>query len=349
MRFARPVPASALVLLAFFLAAAPAARAQTVVTGTYTGADGAPGGGTYNPDDMVYHGDNADNGYTAINSSDTNFVFENVTATGGVGGEVDGTNAANVYRGGDGGNGLLSQGVGSNPNLQVVVNSGTYTGGVGGAAFGTGSRLDGGYGGSGIDVNSSTAIINGGTFTGGDSGPAAGTADGITSEFGGSGLNSNNNAIITVNGGTFHGGNGVQVGVNTGPPGAGIISLSGTTYVYGGTFAGGTGNQDGYGLDFFLGTLTVYGTNFTVTDTEHGTVTPNFNGALPQGEGFITGTLQNDTAPSTFTYRNLNQGGVFSLSDPAAAPEPSQWSAWGVGLLGIGILALKAKKRAAAA
>ena len=359
------------VLFTSALLVAGPVRAQTDVTGTQTGADGIASGGNTPDMNGNSGGNDGGNAFTAQGDSSTPvFTVHDANFTGGMGGAVDGTQGASAYTGGTGGAGLsvlfdstvtvssgtfqggvggtttsttetpqsLQGGNGGNGlgvlfNNGTTVNGGTFIGGTGGLATGTANNfVAGGYGGDGLNVNSSIVTVNAGTFQGGDSGPANGTAPNVNSGFAGSGLNANYNGTVFVNGGTFLGGNGAQIaGGGNGSPGDGIIGLGGNVFVHGGTFLGGTGSNSGtgnlgYGIDVFIGNVSLYGDFALTTD---GTTIDDFKGEIPVGEGSLTGYFDGSTTEETFTYRLLNFGGTL-----AVVPEPASWLGGAI-LLGV--------------
>lgn len=311
-------------LVTLALAACPA-QAQVVLTpaDSQTGAPGASGGGTADPNG-TFVGDSGQDGYDA-NSSGTTYTVNGAAFTGGAGGAVTGTDSHANYLGGTGGSGLAAQ-----SGATVTINSGTFTGGRGGAAGGVGALLVGGYGGDGLNVNESTAVIYGGVFQGGDNGVSTMSK----SASAGSGLNANSGSTVSVYGGTFLGGS-RSSGDSVAPYGSagdGLADLTGALNVYGGTFTGASG---GFDIHVFYGPTTLYG-DFTYNGVEH------YTGAVT-GEGTLTGTFQNNAGVSTFTYR-VNDYPSASLTI-SAAPEPSSLAAIGAGGLGVLGLVLRAKKR----
>ena len=308
--------------------AAHSARAQTITltpADSNVGAAGAPGGGTQygtlNGDPLFYGNDGSD-GYDAKNS---NFLINGPTLTGGAGGEVTGTDAANDYLAGRGGDGLMML------NSSATINGGTFTGGIGGTANGTGKYLISGGGGNGLLVYSSTISISGGVFQGGNGGPEAMMGNG-----GGSGLYiDGGNTTANIYGGTFTSANGASS--------ADFVNTGGNVNIYGGTFTGGANGFSGpLGVSTEAGTTTLYGSDFFVNGvaTSSGSVT---------GFGTITGKLQDNVTTSTFTFL-VGSGGTLNLnSAPAAVPEASTTISFGLLIaLGLGGVMLARKKNAVA-
>ncbi len=336
-------------LAALGLAAAPVVHAQTPIAGTYTGTDGAalsgPSAANGNQNAVFGKG-----GQAGLYLNTNSYSVAAATITGGVGGTTTGTTGATIVVGGPGGYGLSAQN-----NANVTVLSGTFSGGNGGATNGTATTyLNGGNGSDGYFVDNSTSVVYGGTFTGGNGAGATGSAPTLYGGGGGAGININYQAGVTIDGGSFTGGNAASVtnsGGNAGDglPAGGVLVESGTASIYGGSFTAGTyapasphGSRTatyGYGLDVFSGAATLYGSGFTVNGVS------NFSGAVPVGTGTITGKLLDNAAVSTFTYDFL-QGATFNIV-AVPAPEPSQWAAFGVGALGLGALALCARRRQA--
>jgi hypothetical protein len=323
------------------------ASADTTITGTYNGVDGADisGPGTdYGNGLHILVGNFGGSGVSAIGGT---FLVHDATVTGGRGGMATGTAGVTYAVGGTGGYGLD---IGSSV---TTVNSGTFTGGIGGIGNGASpDYLAGGDGGDACYVNAATAVINGGTFTGAVSGGAGGSSPELTSEDGGDGLNANYGSVVTINGGSFTGGNGASItnasgSAYDGNPGSGVVLLSGTVNIYGGSFTGGAYDPtaphgvrfaaSGYGINAIDGSAILYGTNFTVNGVQ------NFTGSIPAGTGTITGRLLNNSTVTTITY-SIDQYGNNSVT-LVAAPEPSQMAAFGLGVLGVAALALKARRR----
>ena len=308
--------------------ASPPAEAQITLTAadSNVGAPGTPGG--TNPDgNGGLVGNSGSSGYAAQGNISPTYTVNGPTFTGGSGGEITGTDPAVKYTGGFGGSGFS---VGK--NATATINSGSFTGGVGGPAGGVGQALIGGYAGDGLNVNTGTANVYGGTFLGGDSGTATGTGA-LQSQFAGSGVNSNIGGTINIFGGSFTGGNGMVIpGGSNGYAGAGLIDLSGILNVYGGTFTGGT---NGDGLDVYVGTTTLYGTDFFVNGVATG------NGPIT-GSGTITGNLLDNIGSSTFTYNVI--GGTLDINSPV--PEASTTISFGLLLaLGLGGVIAARKRR----
>lgn len=182
-----------------------------------------------------------------------------------------------------------------------------------------------------LDNGATFTLASGGTLSGGatsqseglDIGLAATTAGGTGTAFVTGGTITGFDAI-SIGGGTVT----ITSGSITGGVGAGaglVAQMSGVT--------SGTG-----------GTINLYGTNFLVnglaapsqlTGTGTNTIT-----------GTVSGTLANGDLLST-TYQLVGAGTTINFFAPAAAPEPSSFAALGIGLLGLGALAFKAKRRTA--
>lgn len=319
-------------LAAFGLAANPA-RAQITLTpaDSNVGTPGAPGSGTVGFNGALI-GNSGGPGYDASGSNSPTFIVNGPDLTGGIGGDTTGSDSTLTYQGGEGGSGLQ---VGN--HATAAINSGVFTGGLGGTADGIGLNLNGGYGGSALNVNNAITNVYGGTFVGGDSGAATGTGN-FGSEYAGSGVNANNNSVVNVFGGTFTGGHGNSAGnggtANTENNGDGLIDLSGALNVYGGTFNGGVGGTNGYGIDVVVGTTTLHGTNFFV----NGVAAPD--GPIT-GTGTITGDFVDNSGSSMFTYRVV--GGSLNLNT-AAVPEASTTVSLGL-LLALGGIAAASRRR----
>lgn len=122
--------------------------------------------------------------------------------------------------------------------------------------------------------------------------------------------------------------------------GGGSVTITGGS-VTGGTGAGAglvaqlnTNNPNGGG-----GTINLYGTNFLV----NGLAAP---GSLKGSgantiTGLVSGTLADGETLST-TYQLVGPGSTINFITPA--PEPSQFAAFAIGVLGLGALALKARR-----
>ena len=315
-------------LIAVGLAANPASAGITLTSAdSNVGTAGAPSSGTLSSDGS-FIGFSGGPGYDANGFSSPTYNVNGPAFTGGLGGATTGNDAAITYQGGDGGNGLQVF-----SNTAITINSGTFTGGLGGPADGLGFNLFGGYGGSGLNVNTASADVYGGIFLGGDSGSATGTGN-LGSNFAGSGVNANNSSVVNIFGGTFTGGNGNAAGTENN--GDGLIDLGGILNVYGGTFKGGNSGTNGYGIDVFIGTTTLYGTNFFV----NGVAAPN---GPVTGMGTITGNLLDNTGATTLAYRVI--GGSLNLS---STPVPEASAAVSLGLmiaLGFGGVVVGARRR----
>ncbi len=199
------------------------------------------------------------------------------------------------------------------PNAQTTITAATYyavqTNGTSTFTLGAGGTLSAGSTSFGLDAEGSGPImISGGTVTAG---------------YQGTGLRLYGTGPVTVSGGAISGGlYGLQA-AGTGP-----VTITGGTF---------TGGQFSYGLDADpSGTIDLFG---SFTGYDPGTTTD-----LARGTGSFFGTLQNNTTSQTFTYDNFNRITLHAL---AAAPEPSQFAAFAIGLLGLSALVLKAKRRTA--
>ncbi len=189
-------------------------------------------------------------------------------------------------------------------------------------------------GGNGVSTSNDVVVVTGGQFN----------SNGFY------GLVADKGSNVTVSGGQF---NSNSYGL--------VITDSGIA-VSGGQFI-----DNSYGLVITNSTATVTGGQFnnTVFDfyaNPNGTtqsainIYGQFDGltvgqtqTLPSNavngiNGLFTGTLKNETASRTYSYRNF---GTITLYDVAPAPEPSPIAALTIGLLGLGALALKARKRIA--
>ena len=191
----------------------------------------------------------------------------------------------------------------------------------------TGGTITGGQGGYGLSSSGSgSVLVSGGTITGGEGydgiaalGTGVVTISGgkIVGGAGGNGLSSVG-GIVTITGGTINAGPvGAPMGVGLLAAGAGIINLFSLN-----------------GTDFFINNVPM--NNITLDDTVYLLGTDTIKGTLANGDNLDT------------TFRDF--GGTINLNTPAsAAPEPSAVAIWAlVGLGGAG-LALKAKRRKAAA
>ncbi len=167
------------------------------------------------------------------------------------------------------------------------------------------------------------------------SGPVTVTGGTFTAGASGFGLYAAGSGLVTVTGGTF----------TAGASGDGLLATgSSLVTITGGTFSA-TGAY-GFGLRS-AATIDVFGSGFSYT--VNGVTTPITTGTLPLGAGTLTGTLLNNTGPTTSSYINAATIEINVGTPPAAAPEPSQFAALGVGLLGLAGLTLRARKRRSAA
>ena len=122
------------------------AYAQIVLTPADSGIrvlPAHPSGGVFAADfegKPLYIGHSGGDGYDAASSSrfQERYIVNGPKLIGGAGGETTGTDAGAYYEGGTGGDGL------SAVKSTVTINSGDFTGGLGGTADGTGFGLFGG-------------------------------------------------------------------------------------------------------------------------------------------------------------------------------------------------------------
>lgn len=160
---------------------------------------------------------------------------------------------------------------------------------------------------------------------------------------GGTVINAFGSGSVTITGGTFTGGYG----------GSAVSAQNGLVSIAGGTFTSPGGNtlfcsSPGFGV------IDLFGTGFSYT--VNGVTTPITSGPLPTASGIgingtLSGTLLNGDPLNNTTFLNratieVNVGTPPTL--PASAPEPSQFAAFAIGLLGLGALALKARRRSIA-
>ncbi len=181
----------------------------------------------------------------------------------------------------------------------------------------TGGSISTGNSSTGLYAQGRTVTVTGGTITAGDD------ARDLSVYY---------SAPLTISGGTF----------TVGDRGIGLTADSSSPVtITGGTF---TVGAQGYGLSAFSSTIDLYGAFDGLTLGQTLTLPSDFTNGVT---GSFFGTLENNTIGQTFTYLNK---GTITLHDVglAAAPEPSQFAAFGVGLLGLGALALRARKRQAA-
>lgn len=186
-----------------------------------------------------------------------------------------------------------------------------------GAAFtlGSGALLSGGppLGSAvvGILVQGGTATVTGGLVNGG--------------QYYGSGLQVNT-GTATVTGGTFTGSTAINAG-------NGLVRVSGGTI--NGQFRG-----------FSIGTAGIIDLFGTFTDGSGNPLTAPIVGGYTQGP--IQGTFSNGDTLSKATYA-VNSGGILEFNvGPVPAPEPSPLAALAIGILSLGALTLRARKRHAA-
>ena len=212
--------------------------------------------------------------------------------------------------------------------------------GTAGFTLGNGGTLSvaGNYGDALHSSGSGPVMVTGGTATGGGFG---------------SGVFSSGTAPVQISGGTFGG----QTSVAAYSSGT-VVILGGTfnspllAYVGGTiTLAGGTINANGTTLTTTAGstsTINLFGTGFFYTVNGGTASTPITSGSLPSNaSGTITGTLSNSTLPFTTGYSNEGVINVNVGTPPPGAPEPSPALALAVGILGLGALAIKARRRTA--
>ena len=191
----------------------------------------------------------------------------------------------------------------------------------------TGGAITGGQGGYGLSSSGSgSVLVSGGAITGGES------YDGIAAS---------GTGVVTVSGGM----------INSGAGGYGLSSVGGIITITGGRInAGPVGAPIGVGLlaagAGVINLFSLKGTDFLINNAPMNNITLDDILYL-SGTDTISGTLANGDKLNT-TFRDF--GGVINLNTPAsAAPEPPAVAVWAlVGLGGAG-LALRARKRSAAA
>lgn len=256
-------------------------------------------------------------------------------------GHHDGSATSNGYYAS---NGLYAVPVDSGTTPSATFNNNKYDGlntyntilTVGGGQFN-------GNGSAGLYVFTGSASVTGGqfnsngsyglTFTNTSTGTVSGDISGGTFTGNYVAIDAENNAMVTISGGSL-----------TGNTLAAITSYTGSDVVVRG------GQFSGNGYDFYAGgdinsgfpggVIDIYG-SFTVP----GSATPLTPGQTYnlKGFGFFSGTLANNTVSQTYAYNNT--AATITLHDVAAAPEPSQTATLGLGVLGLCVLALKARKR----
>lgn len=144
-----------------------------------------------------------------------------------------------------------------------------------------------------------------------------------------------------ITGGTINGFDGINV-------------AGGTVTITGGSITGGAGLGAGLVVTFSSampgtgGTINIVGTDFLVNGqaapnqiTGQGTVTNPLTLA-----GTVSGTLADGELLNT-TFQVFGPSTTINFLAPAPAPEPSQFAALAVGLLGLSTLAMRAKRRTA--
>jgi len=235
------------------------------------------------------------------------------------------------------------------PTATTVTFGGTPTGATGSFNSNVTLRLDGiSQQVAGIQVASGatgTYIVAGNSATPSTLVVANTAADTFSGTIGGAGTN-NNNIALTENGpstltltsaNTYAGGTTVTAGTlvagNDGTLGSGTVSV-GTGGVL--TLTGGTANN-------YIGDLA----SLILTTSNNATPFVNLNFA---GTTFaMAGTYGGANSGAQFIDSDFAGTGVLNNTGLAAAPEPSQYAAFTIGLLGLGALALKARKRTMAA
>ncbi len=237
-------------------------------------------------------------------------------------------------------------------DIVTVTSTGTISNRAGGTN--TTSSYDAGANFEAVDAESGGVFtLAGGALTGEDGdGAIFSNAARITvssgsvsvSGSGTNGLDAANGSTATVTGGTFTAsGSGGSIVTPFATPGPTISAVDlyaeskSTITVTGGNFiASGTGAT---GFDAINnGVIDLFGTGFTVNGSPA-------TGPLTSGSGTISGTLLNGNVLTNLPYAIT--GGTIEFN-VAAAPEPSQYAALGLGVLGLGVLALRARRRAVA-
>ncbi len=290
--------------------AAPIAQAQslTLGTGDVVTVDGTGTHGTINNNTTSY--DDTGNYYAVRTNNNAAFTL-------GSGGSAI-SNNVNI--------GLYATGSGP-----IIITGGSIVSRSSTDAFGD-YAVD--------NIGSGPLTISGGTITSGNSGIALNaTGSGTVTITGGSfsvgnngiGLNANGSRGVSISGGSFTAGESTSAGTFV------VSALGSPVTITGGTFSAGLNAYDLYAQAG--GSINLYGDFIGYAP---GNITLATNGAA----GTFNGTLINNTVSQAFSYKNFGTIILHNVA-PAAAPEPSQLAAFGIGLLGLGALALKAKRRAA--
>ena len=315
---------------AAFLAFAPAVHAQslTLNSGDAVTVDGTGTHGTINNSTTSYTGSdyavqaNDGSAFTlGSGGSLSSSRYDGLDALGSstitvTGGTVTGGSAS-------GGDGMYATGSGP-----ISISGGTFVGninanGIQVTGSSTVSITDGSFsGGNGVGFQysgSGSAVISGGTFSG---------------RYGG--FNSSGTGSVLITGGTFNGDSGISTS-----------SADSTITVTGGQFnASFVGNGYG-GFSESGGTINLFSlgdTPFLINGV------PMNNTAIPANtSGTISGTLlDGEVLNTTFSNYDFSRLGTINLNvGVAPAPEPSQFAAFAVGLLGLGGLRLRARRRQA--
>ncbi len=218
----------------------------------------------------------------------------------------------------------------------------------------SGSGTTGTY--QGKSISSPTFTYSTGTNTGTDVSVPIGAAftlrNGAVLD-GGSPSSSNVVALLVQGGTATVAGGAVGGGI---PYGIGLQITGGTTTITGGTITGATAIRSDGGLlqvsggaingqfrGFVVGSSGIIDLFGTFTDGSGSILT----GPITNAYGTLQGTFSNGDVLSKTSY-GVGTGGILEFNvGPAPAAEPSQLAALGIGLLGLGALAIKAKRRIA--